>query len=276
MMLDELDYKEPSCALCGGKEFYNPDKDQPDGRIPVMRVIEKLDGFLNKNLMDDARVHLEYWKNEASALRDKQGELAVTDELIGLYRKTGERELAFSACDRALALLKELGLDGTVTSATVLLNAATAYKAFGKAQDALPLYERAQKIYDGHLQPDDPLVAGLYNNTALALADLKRYGEAEEFYLKAIAITEKTDTGAPDAAISYVNLAHCYYEQKKDKSDITDCMFKAYGLLCGENVPQNGYLAYVLSKCYPSFEFFGYGRIAAELKEKSEKLYAGA
>ena len=72
-MLDGFDYKEPACSLCGGKDFYSPDKDAPSGRIPVMRIIEKLDGFLNRNDTESARAHLVYWKKEAYRLLQKSG-----------------------------------------------------------------------------------------------------------------------------------------------------------------------------------------------------------
>ena len=60
-MIDEFDYKEPSCALCGGKEFYNPELATAKGRIPVKRIIEKADEYYNKNDLASAKRHLEYW-----------------------------------------------------------------------------------------------------------------------------------------------------------------------------------------------------------------------
>lgn len=275
-MIDAFDYKEPSCALCGGREFYNPEKNAPDGRIPVSRAIEKLDEYLNKNDTDGARAHLEYWQKEAIALRDEHGELAITDELIGLYRKLGEKQLALSVSDKAVALVTSLNLVGTLTEATVLLNAATAYKAFGNPEKAVELYERTLSLYNEKLSENDVMFAGLYNNFALALTDLKRYDEAETYYKKAIAITKQAENGAADAAISYINLAHLKDEQNKPKDEIVENLFKAYELLIDESLPQNGYLAFVLSKCYPSYEYFGYDRVAKQLKEKSEELYARA
>lgn len=275
-MIDAFDYKEPSCALCGGREFYNPDKNAPDGRIPVSRAIEKLDEYLNKNDMVGARAHLEYWQKEAISLHDEHGELAITNELIGLYRKLGEKQLALSSANRALALVNLLKLEGSLSEATILLNVATAYKAFGDSEKAVALYNKTFAVYNEKLPENDVMFAGLFNNAALALTDLKRYDEAEAYYKKAIAITEKAENGAPDAAISYINLAHLQDEQQKPKEEIVENLFKAYELLSDENLPQNGYLAFVLSKCYPSYEYFGYDRAAKQLKEKSEELYARA
>lgn len=273
-MIDSFDYKEPSCALCGGREFYNPNKNDPIERIPVSRAIEKLDEYLNKNDTNGARAHLEYWQKEAIALRDEHGELTITNELIGLYRKLDIKQLALSSANRALALVNSLKLEGSISEATVLLNVATAYKAFGDSEKAVALYDKTLAVYKEKLPENDVMFAGLFNNAALALTDLKRYDEAETYYKKAIAITEQAENGAPDAAISYINLAHLKETQNKPKEEIVESLFKAYELLSDDALPQNGYLAFVLSKCYPSFEHFGYERVAKQLKEKSEELYA--
>ena len=48
MQLDAFDYLEPRCPLTGGKEFYGGNPEQQCGSIPVEAVIEKLDGYLNR------------------------------------------------------------------------------------------------------------------------------------------------------------------------------------------------------------------------------------
>ena len=49
---------------------------------------------------------------------------------------------------KALALLDELGYEDTVSGATCFINSATVFKAFGRAGDALPLFEKARKVYE--------------------------------------------------------------------------------------------------------------------------------
>lgn len=273
-MIDPFDYKEPPCATCGGKEFYAPEKDAPKGRIPVKRVIEKVDEAFNSNDLAEAGRLLEFWQKEALSLEDKSGELSVTDELIGYYRKTGEAEKGLAAVSRALELLKELSLEKTVSGATIILNAATTMKAFGKAEKALPLYNAAEETLENLLDKEDVLLAGLYNNKALALADAKKAKEAENYYKKAISVMEKAENGRLDEAVSYVNLAVLYSGQGEEKSKITDCMFRAYELLTDERNEKNGYYAFVLSKCAPAFGEFGYDKIERELSKESEEIYA--
>ena len=271
-MIDEFDYKEPSCALCGGKEFYNPELTDAKGRIPVKRVIEKADEYYNKNDLSGAKRHLEYWEKEARDLGDDSGELSVINELLGLYRKNGDKDSALRVIERALYLIEELKLGGTVSAATILLNAATTYKAVGKATKALPLYEKTLAIYKANLAATDERFGGFYNNYALALTDEKQYEKAEECYFSAISVMEKVKGAKPDLAITYVNLAH-FYEKTGDNNKITDCLFKAFGLLNDEENVKNGYFAYVLTKCAPSFDYFGYAKIASDMEKEAKNIY---
>ncbi len=273
-MLDEFDYKEPACPLCDGKDFYYPKKDAPLGRIPVGRIIDKLDSYFNKNDYESARRHLVYWKNEAVALRDERGELAVENEFVGYYRKQGEKENGLSSVRRALELIDRLDQGDTVSGATILINCATAYKAFDMPDAALPLYVRAEEIYNESLNSGDPLYGALYNNMALTLTDLGDFEKAEKSYFSALEIMQNSPRGESEAAITYVNLAHLYESfGKKDK--INGCMEKAYELLQCDSLPHDGYYAFVLEKCAPSFGYFGFEHIYKELKAMSEEIYAG-
>ena len=109
---------------------------------------------------------------------------------MGLYRKLGRRDEALAAAQAALDRIRILGISHQVGAATTFLNAATVYKAFGMASDALPLFEDARAIYESTLPPKDPRLAGLYNNMALALVDLSRFAEADELYARAIAVRD--------------------------------------------------------------------------------------
>ena len=271
-MLDPFDFKEPHCALCGGKEFYNPKSDDPTERIPIKRIIDKLDGLFDKNDMESAGRLLEYWQSEAISLKDKEGELEIDSELIGFYRKTAKTEKGLAVSERALELVGALGLENSVSAATVVLNAATTFKAFGLAEKALPLYDRVFAVYTANLKDDDPLFGGFYNNKALALTDLGRFSEAEECFKKALAITEKISPANPDIAVTLVNLAHLY-DASGAQEKITDCLFDAFAVLNRDDAVKNGYYAFVCTKCAPSFAYFGYGVIEKQLLAEAGEIY---
>ena len=276
-MLDPFDYKEPSCATCGGREFYDPDPEEPEGHIPVDRIIRKLDGLFDKNDMDEAGRLLEHWQKEAVALRDRRGELAITSELIGYFRKTGAREKALACVERGVELVDALGLSESVSGATILLNAATTLKAFDLAKDALPLYDRAEAVYEKALAPDDARRGGFLNNKALALSDLGQFEQAESCFLRAVEIMRKVKNGEPDLAVTYVNLAHLYEDWLEEpEQKIRACLDRALELLDRPEVPRNGYYAFVCNKCAPSFGYFGYFLADKDLKQRAESIYAGA
>ena len=73
--------------------------------IPGRRVIEKLDEYMSRRDYAGAERHLLYWLEEARLGRDERGELVVRNELVGHYRKVGDRDKALAQGEKALAEL---------------------------------------------------------------------------------------------------------------------------------------------------------------------------
>ncbi len=271
-MIEKFDYQEPVCPLSGGKDFYYPKQDSPLGRIPVDRVIDRVDSLFNKNDYREAGRLLTYWRDEAIALKDKRGEMAMQSELVGYFRKQGDREQGLAAAQRALILVDELEQGEMASGGTVFINCATAYQAFGLAEESIPLYRQAEQVYKKVLSPGDSRFGGLYNNMALALVDLGRLEEAEEAYRAALSVMEQASRGEAESAITYINLAYLY-ESAGDMEKILPCMRKAYALLMSETLPRDGYYAFVLEKCAPAFAYFGDAAVCEQLKKESKAIY---
>lgn len=275
-MIDKFDYMEPSCVLCGGEDFYYPKADAPKGFIPIKSVLAKLDSVEWKNDMAEATRLLEYWEQEGLALGDERGLLTIYSEQMGLYRKTLSEEKGLRAVENGLRLLYKLGLGDTVSGATITLNAATTLKAFGKAKDALPLYEKVKEIYDEHVEDDDPKKAGFYNNAALCYADVGDKVRAEEYYKKALDVLSISDANTEnEKAVTYVNLAHLCDTIEGREDDTYEYMEKALEILNGQK-KQDGAYAAVCEKCAPSFAYFGYFQAEEELKGRAKRIYEGA
>ena len=271
--MDVTDYTDPQCPFC--VDQYKTDNVRP---IDVQRVIAKLDEYLARNDYTGAERHLLYWLEEAKQGNDLRGEMSLREECMGLYRKLGRGEDALANAARALRLIDLLELRGTVSAATVLLNAATVYKAFGKAADAVPIFEEARAIYEEKLPSDDSRIAGLYNNYALALVDLKRYEEARELYLKALSVLENVTGSEPERAITELNLAtlaEAQYGLEGGEKEIETRLENAEKLLLGGNLPQDGNYAFVAEKCASVFGYYGWFAVEAELKERSTRIYGG-
>lgn len=274
LKMEREDYTDPQCPFCTDQY-----QKEPQMRlIPTARVLDKLDEFLGHNDYVGAERLLLYWVEEAQQGVDLRGEFQLRNELMGLYRKLGKETEANENADRALALAGQIGILQSVAGATACLNAATVRKAFGKAAEAIPLFERARAVYETELKPNDARLAGLYNNMALALVDLCRFAEARALYEKAILIQTAAENGEPEAAISYLNLANLVEAEKgleEGADEIESCLEIAEKLLNTPTLAPNGNYAFVCEKCAPTFEYYGHFAFAAELAERAKQIYDG-
>ncbi|MBO4783598.1 MAG: tetratricopeptide repeat protein [Lachnospiraceae bacterium] len=260
-MLNKEDYEEPRCVLCMN----------PKSRIPIDRVLEKYDSYIEEKAYERAESHLRYWLEEAKTGRDEAGELTMLGELMGHLRKNGKIDEAVSVAASAIARVEKYGFTDTITGATAILNAGTVYRAAGKNEESAACYERAEKVYEAELKDGDDRLGGLYNNFASALTELGEYDRAEERFKKALAIMDGTKNGKLECAITYLNLADLY--EKRDGSEkaesLTDEMLtKAFELLTDESVEKNAYYEFVLDKCIPAYDHFGQFLRGAELKSR--------
>lgn len=245
-------------------------------KISIRNFISELDSFFAKEDLRGAGNCLLEWRSRAAHADDKSGELTVLNEMIGYYRQTREEAEGINAVNDAFELIDILGISSAPSAATVYLNGATTMKSFGKSAAAMKFYDKALEIYRTNLDENDPLFAGLYNNMALALQDLKRYSEAEEYFLKAIKITESIERNEPETAVSCVNLAHLYYDMNHEDDRVNRLMEKALDIL--ENPDFYGYEKYAFTcrKCAPSFGFFGFFLAEKQLNERADRIYAGS
>ncbi len=246
-------------------------------RVPVPRIIEKLDSFFETNDLNGAKRLLDYWQSEARAIGDAEGELSIVNEMLGLTRKMNEKENGERAIQRALELLDVTESDSLISGATVIINAATTSNAFGNPEMAITLYERALEIYESQgLSPDDLRYGALYNNFATTLSNVSRFDEALEYYLMAIENTSAQPTALLDTAISYINLAELYERKDGLESDNIEIYLKmAEEILNSDKVNRDSYYAFVCEKSAPAFDYYGYFFFANELKERARKIYEG-
>lgn len=265
------DYAEPLCPLC-------MDADKDVRPIDARRFIDKLDAYFAKNDYDGAGRHLEYWYAEAAAGNDLRGRFTVLNEMLGYYRKTAQKEKALAAADEIAEVIRGLGMEDSVSSATVYLNIGTVYKAFSMPEAALPFFERALDIYGSSLDPYDVRYGGLYNNFALALVDLCRFDEAFDYYNAALRVITGKKGTEPDIAVTYLNMASAAEAQlglEQAESDIEKYLDQAEKYLDCETAERNAYYAFVCDKCAPVFSYYGRFLYAEELKKRSVKIYEG-
>jgi tetratricopeptide (TPR) repeat protein len=267
--------------------------------VPQRRIIDKMDEYMSRRDYNGAERHLLYWLEEAKLGGDRQGQLMLRNELVGHYRKTGQKEPAMESAAKALDLLRELDMENTITAGTTYVNIATACGAFGDHERAIRLFEKARAAYESSSQTETQLLGGLYNNMALTCTELGRCEEALALYEKAADLMGRVPDGELEQAITYLNMANTVEAQlglEAGEQQINVLVERAEELLeaKGEELlgkgeaaltdgtdlramkqeerARLGYYAFVCEKCAPTFAYYGYFMTAESLTERSEEL----
>lgn len=268
--------------------------------VPQKRIVEKMNEYMSRRDYAGAERHLLYWLAEAELGRDLQGELMLRNEMVGHYRKTGQRDKAMESAGKAQELLAVLELEDAIIAGTTYVNIATACNAFGDYERSLELFEKARAVYEGSEFVEPQQLGGLYNNMALTCTALGRYEEALELYEKAAGVMAQVPDGELEQAITYLNMANTVEAQaglEEGESRICGLVERAEELLekkggellgadqallneegalrglSREERARIGYYAFVCEKCAPTFEYYGYFLAAEGLRETAERIY---
>ena len=240
-----------------------------------------------------AERHLLYWLEEALAAGDERGQLMVRNELVGHFRKVGDKDQALAHGDAALALVDKLGFGETISAGTTYTNVATACNAFGENERSLELFQKAAAVYEGSPHTAPGLLGGLYNNMALTCVSLGRFDEADALYQRALALMENVENGELEQAITYLNMADAAVARVQAQSggdestallegdgecerQVEELLDMALSLLDTPSVPRDGYYAFVCEKCAPVFGHYGYFLVDGDLRERAKAIYERA
>ena len=270
MTLKKEDYVEPNCVLCG-----KPGEEEPVKSVPLSRVMEKLAEYEDRSDWPAVERHLKYWMEEAKMGRDERAQLMLNNELMGYYRKQGNREKAFEHAETAVHLVEKLEMENTVTAGTTWVNAGTVREAFGDPEDAMAYFRKARANYEKNLPDGDSRLGGLYNNMALGLTACGQYEEALDLFRRALEVMGKQRYGELEQAITWLNMAdaaEAALGTEAAEAEIREYLDRAEALLNTESLPRNGYYAFVCEKCAPAFGHHGYFMTEAELRKRAEEI----
>ena len=242
--------------------------------IPMQEIIEECDRLFNEERTFELGEHLRKWLGEARRIGDREGELGILSELMGHYRMQGDRERGMEAVRDGFTLLRKLGIAGSVSAGTILLNGATALQAFGEIDESLTYYKEAFRCYGAHLDPNDWRFAGLLNNMAAAYAAKHDVKYAEAYYRKALDVL-KACGNLMDAAVTHVNLAQMYAAEDRDDPRIASELELAVACFDDPAAVHDGYYAHTCRKCASAFGPLGFPEVEEELNWRADEYYAG-
>ncbi len=180
------------------------------------QVMTELDNLFTQGRISEVPQFLEEHIKQAQEQGEKDVMLTLYNECIGFYRETGQYDKSLENGDKAMALMEEMGLKGTMPYATTLLNIANAKRASGQLQESLALYNQVRPIYVARLKEDDMYFAGLYNNLSLLYQEMGDFAAAKEQLENALGIVSHKENTAFEIAVTQANLANTCIELGQD------------------------------------------------------------
>ena len=173
----------------------------------MQNLTEKIDELFAQNKGEEARELMENCLREALQEGNLEGAVPILNELIGYCRETSRVQQSYDYAELVLQIMDKLELQGSIPYATTLLNIANAYRAGGRLEDSLKLYQDVEDIYSQRLKPEDILVASLFNNKSLLYQEMGNFEKAKDSLLKALVIVEKREDTVFEVAVTFSNLA---------------------------------------------------------------------
>lgn len=259
--MEERDYMEAACPFDVSAWHKTPQR--AGTRIDLKSYLTEYDALMARGEKVSAGTVLRSALAAAWEQGDRHSALSLYSELMGYCRQAGLRGEGMEAIDSGLALLRELGLEGTLTAGTILINAATALSSFGEHRRALGNFQEAFRCYGKALPPDDQRWAALMNNMAAAYEAVGERDNAERHYRSALRVQEQG--GGVDTAVTHINLAQLLRSPGEWEAALT--------ALNSPKLIWDEYYAFTCRKCAAAFEEAGMPEIAQELRERAEIIH---
>ena len=176
--------------------------------MTVQEKLQKLDEMYAEGNLAQAEKQLKNWIGDADLEFEKGAKLTFYNELMGLYRTTGRAKQGAELAEEALALVKELGAEGSVSHGTTLLNAATVCARAQQFDKSLGYYAQAADIFAAQGLQNSYQMAGLYNNMSRIYGEKGDDEKALSFLEEALKIVSAQEDCEEEQATTWVNISY--------------------------------------------------------------------
>lgn len=181
----------------------------------LQEFLQGLDFLYASGRAKEAESYLKQGLKNAAAEKDDGAILAILNELMGYYRAASRYEECILCSQQALSLADAMGLSGTADYGTMLLNAATGYRAAGKFEKAERLYEETYRIFRKHMTGPDYRMASLHNNMSLLYSETGRLEDAKKELELAMDTIAKLPDADIETAITHTNLGNLCFQMNR-------------------------------------------------------------
>ena len=187
--------------------------------MDMQKILAELDQLYGTGDRKKVELYLAEQSRSAEEEGDWGTQIMLNNEMMGLYRETGQTKQAIALFNRTKEIFMDHAMLDTVPYASTLQNAANAFRVDGQLGESIILFEEALDIYNHFLDENDYRFAGLFNNLSLLYLEKGETWRAREYSEKALGIIEKLPDTVIEQATNHVNLANLYCQtQEIDKA----------------------------------------------------------
>lgn len=237
------------------------------------RFLQGLDAiFARHAAASEAAPYLEQAMSDAENAKDDAGLLTVLNETMGFYRSQGWHDKNQWIVQRTIELALRMGLEGSETWATTLINCATAMRAAKQYDQAEDLYTQALHCAENVYPPKDRRIAALHNNLSMLYQETGKAEASEHELREAMRILrEASDSPSTDIdlASSCTNLALTLLDEGKtdDAHAYADEALAIHATARAQGVDSAHYAAALAGAAQVRFAQQKYGEAAAYYRE---------
>jgi tetratricopeptide (TPR) repeat protein len=174
--------------------------------LNIDEFVAGLDTLFDAGRIGEVEGYFEAWMNKAEEEQDQAAQVTILNEMMGFFRETSQYDKSIESSKKALALMKDMGLENTQAYATTLLNSANALRAAGELEQSAAYYGQVFAMFETLVEPEDFAYAELYNNVALLYQELGYFDRAVQSLQNALAICLQTPGKEFQTAVTYANL----------------------------------------------------------------------
>ena len=167
---------------------------------------QKLDGYFAQHDTGAIEKFMIDSLTTARTENDTAAIVAVSNELAGFYRASGNIDEAIKLSQKVLQLLKNMGEETSENFAVALQNGANIVMVAGEHETALQMFRTAESILAYRGFASDYRMAALCNNISALYREMDNYEEAEKAALRSLEIIVSMPQYKLEMATSLVNL----------------------------------------------------------------------
>lgn len=236
------------------------------------KFIEELDAFFAVNDTNGAEAHLVKWHEIAKDEKNTPLMVTVLNEMLGFYRSIGDEEKAMNTIMEMQMLIERENLDANPEVGTIYINLGTTLCRFCKHEQGIAYYKKAEEKLQNC---DNPyILASLYNNSAAACEAAGNDREAVRHYEKSLALLKLLPDCITFIAITYANMANCYYNVG-NKEEMQNCINEMDTILENEDIVRDSGYASACIKCASLHYNIDNQKRCEELTARAEQIYQG-